>query len=307
MPQINQLPTRTPVAGDLVPFFSSNNGDAAKTSFTAIATLMTQLMGVSGGGGFITQYSQPTATAFTVTVGGIGQSAWLIITPTTAGFSGTITFPDVSTVADQQELIISTTNDVLLTYVATGMTVFGAPAALAAGSSAVFKYNLVSKFWYCVSGFEPAATRSFGCYDSTSNNQVIATPLTYIKPVWFPTGGIQTGSDFTIEYDGSGDDQPYLVYGGTESISALVSFSFTASNNTSGASIMACIGDDSTTLSASYAAEEYPYTLNKNVNMTVSAVISLTETDNTVRLWLSSSAASTIALNKLQMSIVELG
>ena len=307
MPQINQLPTRTPVAGDTVPFYSSNNGDAAKTSFTAIATLMTQLMGVSGGGGFITQYSQPTATAFTVTVGGIGQSTWLIVTPTAAGFSGTITFPDVSTVADQQELIISTTNDISLTYVATGMTVFGAPATLAAGSSLVLKYDLVSKFWYCVSGSTPAAKRSLGCYDNSSNNQVIATPSTYIKSIFTATGGIQTGVDFSTVYDGSGDDQPYFVQGGAETINALVSFSFTASNNTAGASIMACIGDDDTTLSASYAAEEYPYTQNKNVNMTVSAPLTLTPSNNTVRLWLSSSSASTIALNNLQMSIVQLG
>ena len=150
MPQINQLPTRTPTAGDLVAFFSTNNGDAAKTSFTAIATLMTQLMGVSGGGGFITQYSQPTATAFTVTVGGVGQSAWLVLTPTTAGFTGTITLPDVATVVDQQEFSVVTTNAVSLTYSASGMTVYGAPTDLAAGGSFTLRYDLVSKFWYCV-------------------------------------------------------------------------------------------------------------------------------------------------------------
>jgi len=201
MPQINQLPTRTPTAGDLVAFFSTNNGDAAKTSFTAIATLMTQLMGVSGGGGFITQYSQPTATAFTVVVGGIGQSTWLIVTPTAAGFSGTITFPDVSTVADQQELIISTTNDVLLTYVATSMTVFGAPAALAAGSSAVFKYNLVSKFWYCVSGGNTSQANSASCVlGGTPTSTTDGDPVAVVGESLYE---VFTGSGITIsEQDG---------------------------------------------------------------------------------------------------------
>jgi hypothetical protein len=149
MPQINQLPTRAPTAGDTIPFYSSNNGDAAKTSFTAVAALMSSLIGVSGGG-YTTQYSQPVADNFSVIVGGSGASVWLILTPTSSGFSGTITLPDVATVADQQELIFVTTSAVQLDYVANGMTVYGAPAALGAGGSFILKYDLVSKFWYCI-------------------------------------------------------------------------------------------------------------------------------------------------------------
>jgi len=158
MPQINQLPTRTPTAGDLVAFFSTNNGDAAKTSFTAIATLMSQLMGVSGGGGFITQYSSPVATDFEITVGGIGQSTWLIVTPTTAGFEGEIVMPLAATVADQQELIVNTTQDITtITFDDNGATVYGAPSSMQAGDSFVLKFDLVMKFWYCISRYSAPA------------------------------------------------------------------------------------------------------------------------------------------------------
>lgn len=151
MTQINNLPTRKLSAGDVFPFFSTNNGDSAKASMTSLASLISQLIGVAGGGGFITQYSSPTETAFTVVIGGIGQSTWLIITPTDSGFSGQITLPDVSTVADQQELLVVTTNDIELTYSASGMTVFGAPSLLLAGGSFRLKYDAVMKRWYCVS------------------------------------------------------------------------------------------------------------------------------------------------------------
>lgn len=305
MPQINQLPTRTPVAGDLVPFFSSNNGDAAKTSFTAIATLMTQLMGVSGGGGFITQYSAPIATDFTVTVGGVGQSTWLIITPTTTGFEGTITFPDVATVADQQELIVSTTNDIGLTYVATGMTVFGAPATLLAGNSLVFKYDLVSKFWYCVSGNTDVAKQSVGCGTIATTTMVVATPNTYVASQ-FASASSWNGSDnLDILTDGAGDSQVYFKYTGTEAISALVTFSFSASNDTAAASIKAAIGNQTDEDSAFWCSEAQPFDADKIVSITVQKLQYL-NTDDTVRLWVTSDDASTISITKLQASIIQI-
>jgi hypothetical protein len=307
MPQINQLPTRTPVAGDLVPFFSSNNGDAAKTSFTAIATLITNLMGVSGGGGFITQYSAPIATDFTVTVGGVGQSTWLIVTPTTAGFEGTITFPDVATVADQQELIISTTNNILLTYVATGMTVFGAPATLLAGNSLVFKYDLVSKFWYCVSGNTDVAKQSVGCGTIATTTMVIATPETYVVSKFASSSSWNVSDDLEIMTDGAGDSdsQVYFKYTGTETIKALVTFSFSASNDTADASIKAAIGNQSNSDSALWSGEAQPFDADKIVSITVQKLQYL-NTDETVRLWVTSDAASTISITKLQASIIQI-
>jgi len=158
MPQINQLPTRTPVAGDTVPFYSSNNGDAAKTSFTAISTLMSSLMGVSGGGGFITQYSSPTATDFTVSIGGIGQSTWLILTPLDDDYDGEIVMPLAATVADQQELLVNVTQDTgTITFDGNGATVYGAPSSMQAGDSFMLKFDLVMQFWYCVSRYSAPA------------------------------------------------------------------------------------------------------------------------------------------------------
>lgn len=301
MPQINQLPTRTPVAGDTVPFYSSNNGDAAKTSFTAIATLMTQLMGVSGGGGFITQYSQPTATAFTVVVGGIGQSTWLIVTPTAAGFSGTITFPDVSTVADQQELIISTTNDVLLTYVATGMTVFGAPATLTAGSSAVFKYNLVSKFWYCISGSSNSNMQPYflAAEGGSITNTVIASGGTYEKVIH---SNQENGSNgISLEYD-EGDTSPYYVFSGDDCLME-IAFVFSCVSSITTDPMQFKIGsvDDPDALSNIYQAAT-TFAAGGYSNVTATLFLNITD-GQTFRLWATSPEPCNILIRQIATSI----
>lgn len=193
MTQINNLPTRKLTAGDVFPFFSTNNGDAAKASMTALSKLISELIGISGGGGFITQYSSPTETVFTVVVGGIGQSTWLIITPTDSGFSGQITLPDVSTVADQQELLVVTTNDIELTYSASGMTVFGAPSLLFAGGSLRLKYDAVMKRWYCVSSFTnaPQDQPYYFMRSINDNPTVIETGNVYVPAVTMQSGADQ--------------------------------------------------------------------------------------------------------------------
>ncbi len=210
MPQINQLPTRTPTAGDTVPFYSSNNGDAAKTSFTAISTLISQLMGVSGGGGFITQYSSPTADTFTITVGGVGQSTWLIITPTAADLDGTITLPALSTLADQQELLVVSTMPITFALDGNGATVFEAPIGLGTGSSFRLKYDSVMQRWYNASGAAGGGSVVSASYIAQGGTTTIpsgdAVPFVGVT---VPANAIITGSGLSVEMD-SGNDYAIL-------------------------------------------------------------------------------------------------
>lgn len=152
MPQINQLPTRTPVAGDTVPFYSSANGDAAKTSFTAISTLMASLLGLSSGSSSVTQYKAMTADA-AVTISSNTANTWLILTPDTAGWDLTLTIPDVSEATDMMEITISTSNSVGITMVIGDATFYGTyDGALAINSSITIKYDSPSASWHIISG-----------------------------------------------------------------------------------------------------------------------------------------------------------
>lgn len=152
MPQINQLPTRTPVAGDTVPFYSSNNGDAAKTSFTAISTLMSSLLGLSSGASSVTQYKAMTAST-TATISSNTANTWLILTPDTTGWTLTLTIPDVADATDMMEITISTSNSLTVTMVIGDATFYGTyNGTLATNSSITIKYDSPSASWHIISG-----------------------------------------------------------------------------------------------------------------------------------------------------------
>ena len=106
MTDINQLSSAdTLTAGDLLPIWRTNNSDTRKTSLTALQAYMQSALTFSAGQ-FVVQYASPSATGFTVALLANTNNQWLILTPLAAYAAGTITFPLLSTVTDNQEVLI---------------------------------------------------------------------------------------------------------------------------------------------------------------------------------------------------------
>ncbi len=158
MPEINQLPTRRLTAGDTFPFFSTNNGDAAKASFTALATLMSQLMGTDANAQTVTQYESPDYTDFTATIEATDSNTWLIITPT-GSYSCEVVLPSAAAAFDGMEIIVTNGSDVYalsLSYSSSGAAVINPEDQYGPGSAATFRYEAVTKRWYQISQYYTA-------------------------------------------------------------------------------------------------------------------------------------------------------
>lgn len=154
MTQINNLPTRKLTAGDVFPFFSTNNGDAAKASMTTLAKLIGQLLGISNSPAFVSQYAAPSANDFEITVNSTSASTWLIITPTVVALNGgTIVLPAVDSVGDGQELMIVSNMDIAFTIDPYGASISYETTGLQIGGSLRIKFDAVMKRWYFISLF----------------------------------------------------------------------------------------------------------------------------------------------------------
>lgn len=154
MADINQLSsTDTLSAGDLVPIWKTNNGDTRKTSMTTLQAYMQNNLTfpsvAAGVSQFVVQYAAPVATGFTVTLPNNSNNQWLILSPTGGFAAGTITFPLLANLADNQEILIVSTQAVTaLTISGNGATVSGAPAGISANAGLRFKYNALGSIWY---------------------------------------------------------------------------------------------------------------------------------------------------------------
>lgn len=152
MPQINQLTsTDTLNDGDLFIIFSTGNGDARSISASNVAKYMQTKLSATGG--FMTQYSAPSATAFSVQVSPItnGGSVFLLLTPTGTFATGTISLPALAQSIDGQEVLVCCTQIVTaLTVSGNGATVNGAPTTLAANGFFRMRFDGVFKAWYRV-------------------------------------------------------------------------------------------------------------------------------------------------------------
>lgn len=151
MTTINQLSAVDSVTGsDLVPVYSSANGDARAASMTVIGDYVQTL--VTSTDDKLTQYAAPSSSPFTVTVNDDDRSVWLILTPTGVMANGTITLPAVANCADKQEIIVNTTQAVTnLTVGGNGATVTGEPASLAADAFFRLRFDGVTDTWYRIS------------------------------------------------------------------------------------------------------------------------------------------------------------
>lgn len=153
MPTINQLSAvAAVVASDLVPIYSSENGDARKASMTVLAAFIQSLLTAAAGDE--TQYFAPAATGFSVTVNPTtdGGSVYLLMTPVAGYAAGTIILPAKAECVDGQQVLVSSTQAVTaLTVNGNGATaVNGAPTALTANGFFRLRYNGVFGSWFRV-------------------------------------------------------------------------------------------------------------------------------------------------------------
>ena len=153
MTDINQLSTSdTLTAGDLLPIWRANNSDTRKTSLTTLTTYLQGALtfpSATGQTQFVAQYAAPVATGFTVTLPSNSNNQWLIMSPVGAYATGTITFPPLANLADNQEILIVSSQAVTtLTLSGNGATVSGAPTGINANGTLRFKYNALGSVWY---------------------------------------------------------------------------------------------------------------------------------------------------------------
>lgn len=150
MPQINQLSSVSEVqAGDQIPVYSQNNGDARKASLSLLKQFFQQ--GITAADDKITQYAAPSATGFSVQVNDDSDSVWLILTPTAGFANGELVLPALDKAADRQEILVNCTQSVTtLAIDGNGATVTGAPTALTANEFFRLRFDAVLSTWYRV-------------------------------------------------------------------------------------------------------------------------------------------------------------
>ncbi len=105
--------------------------------------------------GWLTQYSSPAATGFSINVTGESSSVAvnnrLIIRPVGAYALGTIVLPDSSVLVNRQEILVTCSQQVDVFVVdGNGLVVNGGPGVLAADSFFTLMYDSVIGAWYRV-------------------------------------------------------------------------------------------------------------------------------------------------------------
>lgn len=178
MTDINQLSsTDTLTAGDLLPIWRANNSDTRKTSLTALQAYLQGALTFSAGQ-FVVQYAAPAATGFTTTLLNNTNNQWLILTPLAAYAAGTITFPLMSSVTDNQEvLIVSTQAVTTLTLSGNGASIVGAPAGIVQNGAMRFKFNSLASTWYLIDANNASGQAFLGTAQTFTAQQTLTSGL----------------------------------------------------------------------------------------------------------------------------------
>ncbi len=151
MTTINRLTrTDTVSAGDVVPVYVQNQGDARGASMTVISDFVLSNIEISGTD-FVTQYALPAATGFSVQVNDTSENTHLIISPTGSFATGTIVLPTFAKLIEGLQVMVTITQPLAaLTITPSGSTIIGAPTGLTTNQSFILKYDSASTTWYMV-------------------------------------------------------------------------------------------------------------------------------------------------------------
>jgi hypothetical protein len=151
MPTINQLPLLTQVsAGDQLPVYSPNNGDARRLPMSALLEYFQQ------------QFASPTVavnlyvpfTGFNIAAPTpISEQQWILLQPAGTLASGAVTLPLNTATPDGTEILVTTTQ--IITTFAVGLNgataAFGAPTTLAANAFFRLRFYQPTNSWYRIS------------------------------------------------------------------------------------------------------------------------------------------------------------
>jgi hypothetical protein len=148
MPTINQLPLLSQVsAGDQLPVYSPNNGDARRLPMSALLSYFQQ------------QFASPTVavnlytpgTGFNITAPTpVSEQQWILLQPAATLATGTVTLPLNTSTPDGTEILITTTQQITaFSMGANGASaVYGDPATLAAEDFFRLRFYQATNSWY---------------------------------------------------------------------------------------------------------------------------------------------------------------
>lgn len=151
MPTIDKL-TRTDSvsAGDVLPVYVQNQGDARGAAMSVIAAFVLSTIEISGTD-FVTQYALPASSGFSIQVNDTSENTHLIISPTGSFAAGTIVLPAFANLIEGQQVMVTITQPLsALTITPSGSSVIGAPSGLATNQTFVIKYDSASTTWYMI-------------------------------------------------------------------------------------------------------------------------------------------------------------
>ena len=151
MPTINQLSQMAQVSGaDLLPIYSSQNGDARKLSISGLLAYFQQ------------QFAAPTlatntyvpTTGFSIAVPTpVAQQQWMLLQPAGTLASGTIVLPLNTATPDGTEVLVTSTQ-IITTFALSlngAAAANGAPTTLAANGFFRMRYVQANNAWYRIS------------------------------------------------------------------------------------------------------------------------------------------------------------
>lgn len=147
MPTINQLPLLSQVsAGDQIPVYTPNNGDARRLPVSSLLTY------------FLQTFASPTmatniytpGTGFNVSVPTPTAPQWMLIQPAGTLATGTITLPLNTQTPDGTEVLITTTQQITAFTLAPNgaAALYGDPTTLAAEDFFRMRFVQSTNSWY---------------------------------------------------------------------------------------------------------------------------------------------------------------
>ena len=148
MSTINQLSLLTQVsAGDQLPVYSPNTGDARRLPMSALLAYFQQ------------QFASPTTAVNLYTPGTgfniaaptpVSEQQWILLQPAGTLATGTVTLPLNTSTPDGTEILVTTTQ--IITTFAVGLNgaaaANGAPTTLAANAFFRLRFYLATNSWY---------------------------------------------------------------------------------------------------------------------------------------------------------------
>jgi hypothetical protein len=150
MPTINQLPLLANVqAGDQIPVYSPNNGDARRLPISQLLTYFEQTFASPD---IATNIYTP-GTGFNITVPTPTAPQWMLIQPAGTLATGTVTLPLNTQTPSGTEVLITTTQIITAFALAANgaANVYGAPTALTANQFFKMRFVQATNSWYRIS------------------------------------------------------------------------------------------------------------------------------------------------------------